>query len=87
MFVISNAVAWFLGRHNRRPETSFADIQRYMYKVVNAEEAESRYNLTRAMLHDAKRRTMPRDDAREPARISRMRIRRSDRHVPLAGNS
>lgn len=75
---ISSAVVGFmLGRFSRKTEPiTLAEIQRYMHRVVNAEQADEKYNLTRKMLHDAKRRTMPRFDAGDPAKVYRMRTRR-----------
>jgi hypothetical protein len=55
---------------------SITDLQAYMNRVVNAEEADERFNLTRKMLHDADRRTMPRVDAGATAKVYRMRRRR-----------
>jgi hypothetical protein len=63
---------WF----GNRPEVTLDDVAEYMAQVVNVEEAQYNYNLTRKMLHDANRRVMPRSDSGASARVHRMRKRR-----------
>lgn len=67
-------VGYALKSKTLRPDVE--DIGKFMAKLVNLEEVDERFNLTKKMLHDANRRTMPRFDAGAPARISTMRVRR-----------
>jgi hypothetical protein len=87
MAIFYPASIWFAAHMGRRQamldKITRPDIQRYMHRVVNAEEADERYNLTRKMLHDAKRRTMPRPDSGKEARVSKMRVRRRVVRRPL----
>lgn len=55
----------------------------YMNRVVNLEEAETRRNENRRMLHDVKRRTM-RVDGGVPAKVHKMRRRRRMYRDPSA---
>lgn len=67
---------YWLGRTTARPKVDIDAVRQYMQQVVNAEEADERYNLTRKMLHDANRRTMPRANSGDPAKVYKMRTRR-----------
>lgn len=80
-------LGWVLCATYRDKEpVELEDIQEYMQRVVNAEEADERFNLTRKMLHDANRRTMPRSDSRGPAKVYHMRRRSAPRRRPSADN-
>jgi hypothetical protein len=75
-------LGYIAGRLTNSADVTQENIQHFMRKVVNAEEADERFNLTRKMLHDANRRTMPRADATEPAKVYRMRKRKRVRYGP-----
>lgn len=75
-FVLGASMCWYyIGNKSADLDT----VKEYMNRVVNAEESEERYNLTRKMMHDAKRRTMPRSDAGAPARVHTVKKRRVER--------
>ena len=75
--MVGGGLGWLCrGWFGNRPDVTIEDVAKYMAQVVNVEQAQENYNLTRKMLHDANRRTMPRSDSRSSARVHRMRRRR-----------
>ena len=74
--ITGGVVGYVVRGFTHRLQVTQEDIGRFMAKVVNLEEADERFNLTRKMLMKAGRRTMPRFDSGAPAKVSTMKKRR-----------
>lgn len=71
----------FLSKNPFTKPVAPEELSMFMDRVVNQEEAESRRNEIRRMLHDSGRRTM-RLDGGKPAKVHKMRRRKRALRAP-----
>lgn len=70
---IAALVTWRICRYDAARPTA-EEIASYLDGVVEQEDYDARIRRNEAMLHDGGRRSMPRGNPGQPARISKMHI-------------